>query len=55
MISTQNNAPAIRPSSQSPISMGSASSLGERLRLNNPFNYRICVSWFGGVQIHPKF
>lgn len=25
------------------------------LRDRNPFNYRICISWFGGVQIHPKF
>ncbi|MGD1865100.1 MAG: hypothetical protein ACFB0D_11140 [Phormidesmis sp.] len=25
------------------------------LRNQNPFNYRICISWFGGVQIHPKF
>lgn len=25
------------------------------LRTHNPFNYRICISWFGGVQIHPKF
>lgn len=23
--------------------------------INNPFRYRISISWFGGVQIHPKF
>ncbi|MEL7332132.1 MAG: hypothetical protein AAFN12_07770 [Cyanobacteria bacterium J06560_2] len=24
------------------------------LRPRSLFDYRICISWFGGVQIHPK-
>ncbi|EDX85798.1 hypothetical protein S7335_3501 [Synechococcus sp. PCC 7335] len=56
MISAQNNAPfATRANGQLPISDSSHLSWRKWLRLNNPFNYRICISWFGGVQIHPKF
>ncbi|MEL6160004.1 MAG: hypothetical protein AAGJ95_05995 [Cyanobacteria bacterium J06554_11] len=25
------------------------------LRIHTLFSYRICISWFGGIQIHPRF
>jgi len=30
-------------------------SLGTTYHTYSPFSYRIDISWFGGIQIHPKY